>query len=67
LLGQATRLDRERPLYGPAVGEHLHVNLNAAVGRSRGRRHFAGKGVESVNFEPAILNVCSAFIANTCS
>jgi hypothetical protein len=32
LLGPAARLDRQRPLYGPPVGQHLHVNINGAAG-----------------------------------
>jgi hypothetical protein len=67
MLDQAARLDRERPLYGPSVGEHLHVNLDWAAVACASASALYVEASKSVNFEFAILNVCSAFIANTCS
>jgi hypothetical protein len=67
LLGQAARLDGERPLYGPKACERLHVNLDLAVGRCGSAVTFQVEASKSVNLKPEILNGCSDFIANTCS
>ena len=49
LLGEAARLDGERPLFWPAAREHLHVSLIWRPVAHAGR-HIPGRGVVSQNF-----------------
>ena len=62
LLGPAAGLDSRRALSWPAPREHLHVTVSSAVGF----RHLRGKGFEDRKTRAAIMNICSAFTANTC-
>ncbi len=61
LLGEAADLDSGRTLSWPAPGEYLL--LRSASGRKQDRPR--GKGFENCKTRAAIMNICSAFTANT--